>query len=65
VIHKHVAFSVGHHFCLGAPLARLEAHIAFATMLHRLPNLRLESDRVEYADNFNLRGPKSLPVRFG
>jgi cytochrome P450 len=63
--HKHVAFSLGHHFCLGAPLARLEAQIAFATMLRRLPNLRLENDRVEYADNFNLRGPRSLPVRFG
>jgi cytochrome P450 len=65
VIHKHVAFGLGHHFCLGAPLARLEAQIAFSTMLRRLPNLRLATDRVEYGDNFNLQSLKSLPVKFG
>jgi cytochrome P450 len=59
---KHVAFGLGHHFCLGAPLARLEAQIAFPTILRRLPNLRLASEELEYQDNFNLHGLKALPV---
>jgi cytochrome P450 len=62
--HKHLAFGLGHHFCLGAPLARLEAQIAFATLLRRLPNLRLAGDNLEYRDNFNLRSLKALPVAF-
>jgi cytochrome P450 len=64
-VHKHVAFGQGHHFCLGAPLARLEAQIAFATILRRLPGLRLATDRYVYRDNFNIRGLESLPVVFG
>jgi cytochrome P450 len=60
--HKHLAFGLGHHFCLGAPLARLEAQIAFATLLRRFPGLRLAADRWEYSDNFNLHGLKALPV---
>lgn len=62
--HKHVAFGLGHHFCLGAPLARLEAQVAFATILRRLPNLRLATDPLRYRDNFNLRGLETLPVVF-
>jgi cytochrome P450 len=64
-VHKHLAFGLGHHFCLGAPLARLEAQIAFATILRRFPELRLASDELRYQDNFNLRGLQSLPVVFG
>ena len=41
---KHVAFGRGSHYCLGAPLARLEAEIALATLLRRLPGLRLVGD---------------------
>jgi cytochrome P450 len=63
--HKHLSFGLGHHFCLGAPLARLEAQIAFATILRRLPNVRLTTDRLTYRDNFNLRGLEALPVIFG
>ena len=63
--HKHLALGLGHHFCLGAPLARLEAQIAFATILRRLPNLRLETEHLQYRDNFNLRILQSLPVWFG
>ena len=38
---KHLAFGKGIHYCLGAPLARMEAKVAFATLLERAPNLRL------------------------
>jgi cytochrome P450 len=59
---KHVAFGLGPHFCLGAPLARLEGRIVFEELARRLPDLRLEGPAPEYRDNFNLRGLKSLPV---
>jgi cytochrome P450 len=62
--HKHLAFGLGHHFCVGAPLARLEAQIAFATLLHRLPDLRLAAEPLEYGDNFNLHGLKRLKIAF-
>jgi cytochrome P450 len=39
--HRHLGFGLGIHYCLGAPLARLEAEIAFATLLRRLPELKL------------------------
>jgi cytochrome P450 len=63
-IHRHLAFGMGHHFCLGAPLARMEAQIAFTTILRRLSNLRLTADKPVYRDNFNLRGLNSLPIDF-
>src|SRR5262249_50100096 len=40
-VRQHLAFSQGIHYCLGAPLARLEGEIAFTTLLRRLPNIRL------------------------
>jgi cytochrome P450 len=61
---KHVAFGLGVHFCLGAPLARLEGRIALETVLRRLPGLRLDGPMPEYRDNFNFRGLKALPVAF-
>ncbi len=62
---RHVAFGFGIHFCLGAPLARLEGQIAFETILRRLLNLRLATDEVEWGGTFILRGLKKLPVTFG
>jgi cytochrome P450 len=61
---KHVAFGAGPHFCLGAPLARLEAQISFRTLLSRFPTLKLAAEKVEHRNNFNLRGLKELPVVF-
>ncbi|HXR66707.1 MAG TPA: cytochrome P450 [Ktedonobacteraceae bacterium] len=63
---QHLAFGKGIHFCLGAPLARLEGQIAFSTLLRRLPNLRLADDPAQLVWNANpmLRGLTSLPVTF-
>lgn len=63
---QHLAFGKGIHFCLGAPLARLEGQIAFGTLLRRLPNLRLASNPEQLIWNNNpmLRGLTSLPVAF-
>lgn len=44
---KHVGFGMGVHLCIGAPLARLEAHVAVATLAKRIPNLRLVQDQDE------------------
>jgi cytochrome P450 len=61
--HHHLAFAQGIHYCLGAPLARLEAQIALCTLTQRFPKLRLEDRPLEYRDSFNQRCLKSLPVR--
>jgi cytochrome P450 len=65
----NLAFGHGIHFCLGAPLARLEARVAFDTLLRRHPDLRLAVDRDELAwthgDGLVLRGLESLPVFLG
>lgn len=60
----HLAFGQGLHYCLGAPLARLEAQIAFNVLLRRLPDLRLATESLEYQDSYELRGLKTLPVEF-
>jgi pimeloyl-[acyl-carrier protein] synthase len=61
---RHLAFSAGAHFCVGATLARTEAQIAFETLLRRLPGLRLATDDPEYRETITLRGLKALPVSF-
>ena len=60
----HIAFGFGIHYCLGAPLARLEAQIAFRALLQRSPNMRLavEPRQLEWRGNVALRGLKALPV---
>jgi cytochrome P450 len=59
---RHVAFGMGIHFCLGAPLARLEGQIAIDTLVHRFPKLALATDRPQYRQSLTLRGLTSLPV---
>jgi cytochrome P450 len=58
---RHLAFGHGAHFCLGAPLARLEAKIALSAVATRFPSARLAGD-VVYRPNVTLRGLASLPV---
>ena len=61
---RHVAFGHGPHFCLGAPLARLEGQIALGTMLRRMLELRLTDEPPRQRENFGLRGLEVLPVAF-
>jgi cytochrome P450 len=61
---RHIAFGWGIHFCLGAPLARIEGQIAINTLLRRLPKLALAVDRPEHRHSLTLRGLVSLPVSF-
>jgi cytochrome P450 len=61
---RHVAFGFGIHFCLGAPLARLEGQIAIGTLLRRMPGLRLATSTLEWRESSTLRGLKRLPVTF-
>jgi cytochrome P450 len=61
----HVAFGYGVHFCLGAPLARLEARVALEQAVARLPGLRRADDtRPERVPSLFLRGVQSLRVAF-
>ena len=61
---RHIAFGWGIHFCLGAPLARVEGQIAINTLVQRLPKLALATEAPEFRQSLTLRGLKSLPVRF-
>jgi cytochrome P450 len=60
----HVGFSSGIHYCVGAPLARLEGAVAINALLSRLPNLRLATQDLQWRENMSLRGLKALPVTF-
>jgi cytochrome P450 len=58
---RHLGFGKGPHFCLGAPLARLETSAALSAMTARFPNAKLSGEPV-YKPNVTLRGLASLPV---
>ena len=61
----HVAFGHGIHFCVGAPLARLEGCIALADLLERLAAIELASDEPwEPREAFHVHGPNRLSIRF-
>ncbi|MEU6097316.1 cytochrome P450 [Streptomyces sp. NPDC047079] len=60
----HLAFGHGMHFCLGAPLARLEARTALRTLLDRCPNLSLDGPPGAWLPGMLMRGVRSLPVRW-
>lgn len=62
---RHLAFGWAAHFCFGAALARLEGQIAFATILRRLPDLKLDkSAPLAWRHNLGLRGLTALQVVF-
>jgi cytochrome P450 len=61
---RHLGFGLGIHFCLGAPLVRMEAQIAFTSMLRRFPELSLATEQLEWQEHPIFRGVKSLPVVF-
>jgi cytochrome P450 len=63
---KHLGFGQGIHYCVGAPLARLEASTAFQILFERLPNLRLavQPEELRWASSLIPRGLKALPVKF-
>jgi cytochrome P450 len=63
---RHLAFGQGIHYCLGAPLARMEAHYAFTALLERLPNIRLAVpvDNLEWVQSMFIRGLKAMPLKF-
>jgi cytochrome P450 len=62
---QHIAFGLGIHYCLGAPLARLEGKLAFSALLTRFPNLELAAPTIglEWRGAPALRGLKKLPIR--
>ncbi len=61
---RHVAFGLGMHYCLGAPLARLEGQIAINTLLRRMPDLRLAVpvNALRWRPGLLLHGLRALPV---
>ena len=59
---RHVAFGSGIHHCLGATLARLEGQEAFMALAERFPEMRLETEELEYHPTNSFRSLKSLPV---
>ena len=62
---KHFAFGYGVHFCLGAPLARLEAKIALQRLIDRFPDMQLATPASEliWRESMFLRGLKNLPIQ--
>jgi cytochrome P450 len=59
---QHVAFGSGTHHCLGATLARVEGQEVFRALAERFPNLRAETEDLEYQPSITFRSLKSLPV---
>jgi len=59
---RHVAFGRGVHFCIGAPLARLELEVLFSTLLRRIPGLQLADQEPEYNTGLVFRGLKRLQL---
>jgi cytochrome P450 len=61
---RHLSFSAGMHYCLGAALARLEGEVAFGALARRFPRLELADPEPRYRDHLVLRGLRALPLSF-
>jgi len=61
---RHVAFGYGIHFCLGAPLARLEGAVALEALFRRLPEMQLDDSPLSWRHDIAIRSLNSLPVTF-
>ncbi|MDF9465344.1 cytochrome P450 [Bacillus sp. FSL K6-0273] len=63
---RHIAFGHGSHFCLGAPLARLEAKIAITNLFNRMPELKIKGNReeIKWKGNYLMRSLEELPLTF-
>ncbi|GCE23935.1 cytochrome P450 [Dictyobacter kobayashii] len=59
---KHIAFGLGPHYCLGAPLARLEAQVILPMVLERFPAIHLTDSQIHWRKNPTFLGPENLPV---
>ncbi|MFD9461864.1 cytochrome P450 [Streptomyces sp. NPDC060027] len=60
----HLAFGHGIHYCLGAPLARIEAHVALRSLLERCPDLALDGPPSGWLPGMLMRGVRRMPVRW-
>lgn len=60
---RHLSFSHGPHFCVGAPLARLQGEVLFTELMRRAPEFELIDHAPSYRESVSMRGPRSLPVR--
>jgi cytochrome P450 len=60
---RHLAFGYGIHFCIGAPLARLEGSIAIDTLLNRFPRLEIVGEGISWGASLHVRCPARLPLR--
>lgn len=59
----HLTFNFGPHFCMGAPLARLEGQVAIGEIIKRLPGLRLAATDYDYMDTMIMRGLREMAVQ--
>jgi cytochrome P450 len=61
---RHLAFGMGIHYCLGAPLARLEAQVAIPILIQQLPALRLSPHPLRWRRSLNIRGLRKLELEW-
>ncbi|WP_433622175.1 cytochrome P450 [Nocardia sp. CA-120079] len=63
---SHISFGHGAHHCLGAPLARMELQVAIATLVNRVPGLRLTREHdIVWKTGVSTRGPERMPITWG